>query len=255
MVNTEFSDTELMAYADGELKQERALELDLALSTDEDLAGRLALFTDTRTNISDAFAPMLDEPVPEALMQSIQKMADASDAAQAGGQSNVVSLSPKVPAPGRPSLWQMSIAASLALVVGVGTGFYFATQQLGDGLRITQFNDHNIINALSQTPSGQRHTLPSGSQLTMIATFIDGGGAVCREFEYAQPDRATLVAVTCFDQKWDVKFAVAAGFSSDTGFAPASSLETLDAYLQATNAQAPLSLEDEQKALAGLGLN
>ena len=50
MQTPEFTDEELMAYADGELDEARAMTLDQALAEDAGLADRLALFVDTRAS-------------------------------------------------------------------------------------------------------------------------------------------------------------------------------------------------------------
>lgn len=257
MSDVTFSDNELMAYADGELAEARASEIDFALVSDTALAERLALFVDTRARMSDAFAPMLDEPVPDALMQNIRKLAEESDAAQNApeeAESTIVAFRPRAAPPeaSRRPFWQMAVAATLALAIGLGAGIRLGDNQPTGGLQIAALSDPYIVSALSEMSSGERRLLDSGSEITIIATFLDEFGAVCREFEYDKPESATLVSVTCYDTEWRVKFAVAAAPANDTGYAPASSLAALDAYLLAIGAGAPLTLEDEAQALAKL---
>lgn len=257
MTDLTFSDSELMAYADGELPEARAAQIDLALAQDTTLADRFALFVDTRASVSKAFTAMLDEPVPDALMQSIRKIARESDtvrAEQEKAENTVVAFRRKStpPAFNRRPAWQMAIAASLLLAVGLGAGLYLGDTGATGSLQIAGLNDPNITEALSTLPAGERQVLASGSEISIIATFLDDTGAICREFEYDRSDRSTLVSVACFKTHWDVRFVVAAAPSGDTGFAPASSLATLDAYLEAIGAQAPLALAEEAETLARL---
>lgn len=251
-----FTDEELMAYADGELAEGRASEIDVALARVDALAQRLALFVDTRANVASAYAPMLDEPVPDELRRQVEELARKSDAdhPQAPQEDTVVAFRPKPAqnAAPRQSFWKMPLAASVALAIGVGTGLFLAGNQPTGGLQIAALDDPEIVRALTEMPAGDSKTLDSGSRIEVIATFLDDSGAVCREFEYDHAGGSTFVAVTCHDTTWDVKFVVAAAPSGDTGFAPASSLATLDAYLVAIGAQAPLSIQDEIKALSTL---
>jgi hypothetical protein len=109
----------------------------------------------------------------------------------------------------------------------------------------------DVAAALSQLASGDSRELPGAGRLTAIASFRDQAGSFCREVEHDALSGDTLVAVACRDGgRWAVRLAVAAGPAE--GFAPASSLETLDAWLAATGAGAPLAAADEAAALAGL---
>ncbi|MEM9107199.1 MAG: anti-sigma factor, partial [Pseudomonadota bacterium] len=82
-----------------------------------------------------------------------------------------------------------------------------------------------------------------------IASYRDAVETLCREFEVDRTDNSTIVAVACrADTQWEYRFTVVAG-QTNSGYAPASSLEALDAYLNAVGASDPLSPEDEAAAL------
>jgi anti-sigma factor RsiW len=244
----EFSDEELMAYADGELAEDRAAALDLALAADDALAERLALFTETRAILADALRPMLDDPVPAHLVQRVRDLAAADAAAQA---ANVVAFPAR---PQAPPIWQLPIAASIALAVGFGAGLMLRGQADPDApIQFAGTLDPALTEALDSLASGQSLTLASGARVEAIATFRSDDDAVCREFEYDHAGGTTVVSVVCHDgQDWQTRLAVAAAPADETGYAPASSMEALDAYLTATNAGATLSVEDEAAALSAL---
>jgi hypothetical protein len=102
-------------------------------------------------------------------------------------------------------------------------------------------------------PSGER-TNVAGGQFVAIASFRTADGDLCREFEFDAADRTTLVSVACRDgAAWDLRLAVVAPSADASGYAPASSMETLDAYLMAIGADAPLSAEEEAAAIEGEG--
>lgn len=253
MQNSGFDDEELMAYADGELDEDRAMALDQALVEDEALAERLAVFLDTRSIAKEAWAPALKEPVPDHLIQRVRDLAAAE--AQAQPDETVIAFPPPRAPQAQAPLWRMPLAASVALAVGLGAGLMLAPNTDGapGGIEIARLADPQIIAALDTVPSGDDLVLASGARVAPIATYFDGRQALCREFEFDRADGITIVSVACqSDGQWDVQLAIAAAPADDTGYAPASSLDALNAYLTASDAGAPLSLEAEAEALSGL---
>ncbi len=258
MSKTHFDDETLMAFADGELDDEMRLAVERAMETDDAIAARVALFAETGALSKQALGPLAAMPVPEALQADVKAMieseAPASD--DASRKDNVIPLA-RTPWHASPARWAMPLAASVALVIGGLAGFTIANAPGGGdvaGLQIAQFDQPGLLDALQAVPSGSEITLsPSGDRLRMIATFRDADDGLCREFEIDRGDRSTFVSVACrLTDTWDVQFAVAAASSSADGYAPASSLEALDAYLSAIGAGDPLSEADETAALAAL---
>ncbi|WP_415404827.1 anti-sigma factor family protein [Tateyamaria sp. SN3-11] len=247
---SEFTDEELMAYADGELAEDRASELDLALVEDTDLSDRLAMFVETRSLSKAALDEALNAPVPEHLVQFVR------DQAEADRQKTAETV---IPFPttqrSRGPAWALPLAASLALAIGLGAGLSLSPGGNSDlgSIEIATVQNPQITAALNTLPSGADNTLDNGARIALIATFYDGADTLCREFEYDRTDNMTIVSVACqADGQWDVQMAVAAAAATDTGYAPASSLDTLDAYLAATQAGPPLEPDAEAAALATL---
>lgn len=262
MSKPHFDDETLMAFADGELDAQTRLAVEKAMETDATIADRVALFAKTGALGKQALGPLADEPVPEALLANVKAMVDRAtqaDAEETAAQGNVIPLAAAARTPWHESTgrWAMPLAASVALVIGGLAGFYIANMPGEDataGLQIAQFNQPGLIDALHVVPSGSDITLPStGDRLRMIATFRDIDDALCREFEVDQDNRSTVVSVACrMTDSWEVRFAVAAASGSPDGYAPASSLQSLEAYLSAISAGDPLSQSDEKAALAAL---
>jgi hypothetical protein len=243
----------LMAYADGALSAEEAARVEAAMAEDEGLAERVALFADSRTAMKRAFGAA--PPVPEALAAKVRDLVAADAARRAAPApsnvpSNVVDLASRrrsVP------FWQVPLAASVALAVGLFGGWLGQPGPGGDsGLALAGLDDPALVGALESLPSGERVTLDSGAEFAAVATFRDGTGQLCREFEHGIADASTVVVACRGDQDWSVQVAVAAGAAEDEGYAPASSLEVLDAWMSASEAGAPLSAGDEAAALSAL---
>lgn len=262
MSTQQFDDETLMAFADGELDDETRQAVEKAMETDDEIVGRVALFAKTGALSKQALGPLSAEPVPDALLANVKAMIEdheRTDVEDVAKEDNVISLAVAARPPWHASStrWALPLAASVALVIGGVAGFYLANapgETQIDGLRIAQFDQPGLIDALQSVPSGSVTTLPStGDRLRMIATFRDAEDGLCREFEVDRDDRSTFVSVACrLTEAWEVQFAVAAASGSADGYAPASSLESLDAYLSAIGAGEPLSDVDEKAALAAL---
>jgi anti-sigma factor RsiW len=260
MIRCEFADETLMAFADGELDDATAAAIEKAMQPD--IASRVALFLETRIQVKEALMPVLDEPVPDRLSESVQRMIDEarrrSVPSHASEGARVVAFRARhnqaMPRP-RGS-WIMPLAASLvAVALGVGGYFFgFGSQNQPHGLEVAGQDSPALSEALGQVASGEEAALAgSTDRIRVVATFRDGTGSLCREFEIDSANRSTVISVACHsDHGWAVNFAVVAP-ARDGGYAPASSTEALDSYLAATGALEPLSREDEATALRSLG--
>lgn len=238
----DFPDETLMRFADGELPAQEAAVVEAAINADDALAERVAMFLETRMAAQQAFAPLADEPPPEALRQSVQVMVDASRAKRRASNRWL---------PANDWLPAAAAAALVAGVLGVGAGYWLGAPQQGGALALTTIEDSALTKALAATPSGSEANLPTG-RFRAIATLRDAGQTLCREFEIDRASGATEVAVACRESAgWTVRFAVAAAASSE-GYAPASSTEALDAYIESIGSPQPLDAEAEKAALAAI---
>jgi anti-sigma factor ChrR (cupin superfamily) len=247
MTGREFSDETLMRYADGELDEATAAELEAALAADERLARRLDTYVGTRSLAAQALRPLLEESVPASLRDSVEAMVASKRAADA----KVIPME-RASRPAWRRNAMLPLAASLAAMLGGFAGYWLAPggETAARGLQIGGIGDPELRQALVTAESGSEVNL-AGRRFRAITTFRDGIGGLCREFELDH-DRSTVVAVACAEgPAWNVNFAVAAPGDS-AGYAPASSTEALDAYLDAIEALAPLGPEEELAALQAL---
>lgn len=266
MSDMEFTDEILMAFADGELDDETTRLVETALETDDDLMARVAMFMETRAASSEALKPMLDEAVPDQLVENVRAMA-AKAAARDGGSwvadaasesasaDNIIAFrrpEPTAQTPRRPSSLMMALAASLLIVVG-GVGGYFAGgagRTDVEGPQVAGLVDPIVSAILDQRASGEEIVVGDG-QVRLVSTFKAGGEQICREYEMKRPDQPDFVSIACRSAAgWQTQLAIVTPETGE-GFAPASSLETVDAYLTSIGAGAPLEAEAEKTALAG----
>lgn len=249
MTNAPFTDEMLMAYADGEADEATAAAIETAMADDEALAEKVALFADSR-RLAKAALPL--SPVPAGLEQTVRRM--LADAAAAPAVEKVIPF--RRPDTQRPAAaaWRLPLAASIALVAGAIGGWVAGQLSTPSpaAIGITTLEKDAVLAALSTVPSGEERAL-DGGRFRAIASFADSDGRLCREFE-VDGQAGALVSVACrTNGRWDVRFAVATATAGD-GYAPASSLEALDAFLAASGAGEPMGAEAEAKALSDLSL-
>lgn len=255
MTGTDISDELLMRFADGELDAETSAEIERAMETDDELVARVALFIETRHAAKTAMKPLLEEPLPAELKAVVERMVADQVTAQNASGATVLPFQPRSANDRRASRWLAPMAASLAAVIA-GIGGYWlgrGTEPVPSGLLPLAVGSPALDAALVSVLSGEERQLQNSNQrFRAIATFRDSARALCREFELDSVDRSTVVSVACrTGAEWHVTFAVVAPGDSG-GYAPASSTETLDAYLSAIDAGPPLETAEEAKALSDL---
>ncbi|MEM8662982.1 MAG: anti-sigma factor [Pseudomonadota bacterium] len=254
MAPPHFSEETLMAYVDGVADAETQRAIEAAMADDADIEARVAMFRRTRARAQEALAPLLNEPVPQALKDRVLAAAAASANERTPLKDDSPTVVPFRQRFKRPQMargWEMAIAASVLIAVGIGGGYGIATleRDMAVGVQTADLGQAGLVAALNTLPSGAETMLGDGDRFRAIATFQVEGGALCREFEVDYKSTATLVAVACRDEgTWSANFTVAAQ-SADSGFAPASSLEALQAYLETIGAEAPMEPAAELEAL------
>lgn len=234
------NDETLMALADGEITGSQADRLHARIAEDAALAARFAMFVRTAGLARQAALENPGSELPDELVARIRSMGEASAKSlpERPDSFNVVPLRRFSTPQWRP----MAVAASLALAVGLGTGSYFSRTASSPEDPVLSAG---IIGSLDRVPSGEAVMLEDGRSLTVTASFMDGSGTFCREYEAMKPDQGGYVAIACRkDEDWTLRFAVALAGQTG-GYAPASSLEVLDAALATMGAQEPMTTDEE----------
>jgi hypothetical protein len=182
-----WSDDTLMAFVDNELDDRERARLKLALSADAGLRRRVGAMMQQRQRVEAAYAPVLDEPVPDRLAGLLRAPAPAS----APAQGLVVDLD-KVRTARAPrrrlSPWLQWGGMAAALLVGVLVGMHL------DGLGIPgagpvpglqEGRDGRLVagGAVDKALSSQLASEPvAGAPVAVQLSFVDKGGSYCRTF-------------------------------------------------------------------------
>jgi hypothetical protein len=251
----------LMAYVDGELAPDEAARVERRLATDAAARAQVDGLRASAALARQAFEADLAPPVPPALRGAVeQAIAHARGQARRptaatdrrdGNRGGAQRIGRWLAALGLDLRPAGAIAAGGALVLAS-----VAAYQLGRaggeppvaGVQLVAAGERPAFDAaLAGARSGERRVLPSGARIELIATFITGGGALCREFRLAR-GAGDALAVACRDgDAWRV--GVAALAPAAGSYTPAASpAAAVDAYLGSIGAQ-PLSAADEAARL------
>jgi hypothetical protein len=207
-------DEMLIAYLDGELDEAGMAAVDAALATDATLVDRLEAHAALAERVRAAYAPVVDEPVPEALTALIRpRTAEVVDLAER-----------RRPSPTR--VWWGAIAASL--VVGVMLVGRELPLPFADPIGHDMTAHGRLAKALTVQASG-----PGKGGVEIGLTFKDRAGRYCRTFAV---DRTSGLA--CREDKgWKVEVAADQPAGPKSEFRQAASttaapvLEKVDALI------------------------
>ena len=243
-----FTDEELMAYADGQCDPDVAARIEAAAAHNPDIAKRIALFTNTTHMLKQAMPPKADASRDDDLAAIIRKL-EKPDAAPSK-PDNVVQF-PRREKP-KPQWWQQAGAAAAVLIVVLAGSYLMSTPGPGPGpkpvgqqiMALTA----DVEAVLGNQPSGSV-TKTAAGDVTVIASFDDGKGHFCREYELAVAAQPKLTGVACkAGESWQNKL-LATMPSTGESFTPAGSAQALEAYLNASGMIEPLTPEAEKELL------
>jgi hypothetical protein len=228
------NDETLSAFLDYELPDTEMEQVRLALETDDELVMRLAELSEVDALLKQHANLIDQQPLSEALAKIVAKLQS----------NNVVQL----------SAWQrvkqsanksLAIAASIAIVFGVGTARYMQTQS--NPSLVAQ----NIATALDTQLSTDAITQANGATFKANLSFANLQGEFCRQYEVAVPAN-TNVAIACKTADgWQVKAQLQQGKSGNgSQYQTASSNAPLEQVIDQMISGAPLNAKQEQQAIA-----
>ena len=161
----------LGAYVDGELDDAAREAFERALAADPQLARRVETQRRLRLALDSAFAPTLDEPLPERLLR----------AAQGHGPGTVV---PMQTASGRATRWQTPHwwAMAASLVVGAVLGRQVLAPH-GDATLLSTGPEGVVATGLLAKALSQQLAADRRSVVQIGLSFRAKSGEYCRTFE------------------------------------------------------------------------
>ena len=239
-----FDEQTVAAYVDGELDAAARTLVETAARADPDLAARLKAQQDLKALLAGHYAPVVEEPVPERLLETVRRRAPAS-----AEVVNLATRRPSAPQGGKPPL-RLPVWAGMAacLVVGLTVG---RLSQRPSAIALNGGADQPLVAAgpLARALDGQLAAETSGP-IRIGLSFRDRAGVYCRTF---QPNgREGLAGLACReDSGWRLR--VASPVATQASSYRTAGSETPPAVLSAVDDMidgAPLDARGERDAKA-----
>lgn len=212
---------QLMAYADGELHGVELALVEAALAGDAEARATVERHRALRSKLSGAFAPVLDEPVPQRLI----------DAAKAEPKTpNVVDLAA---VRAQKLGWSRREWGAMAACLLVGLMFGAGALRKPDGMIVASNGALYAEGALERALDTQL-AADAGKAVRIGLTFRDGDGDACRTFVTGG---GALNGLACREgETWQVETTVAGARKAPSEFRTAA-VETPPAILSAVEAK------------------
>jgi anti-sigma factor ChrR (cupin superfamily) len=184
------SEETLMAYADGELDAATRASVEQAMQSDPDIGKRIARHRALREAMQGAFSSVLEEPVPNRLLDAARGRTAASTGAVIDLSSAREAARQRTSAPRR---WQPAAMAA-SLLIGLGLGFFawhsprvLIGSGAGGGLVASATLAEALSTQLSDDRSAERVAITGLS-------FRDKSGEYCRTFSLTGADASSGLA-------------------------------------------------------------
>lgn len=199
-----FSDETLMAFVDGELDAATSAALNAAIAKDSELAARVERHRKLRLAVDAAFEPVLQEPMPERLLDAARGAAATPIEPRQENAATVRSARPAWRLRAWTGFEWGAIAASTALGVLLGGAFFDGSWREAPigGVAADLVADQgqllargSLARALSEElASAQASDAPARIGLTFVST----AGEYCRTFTLERAtDVASLAGLAC----------------------------------------------------------
>lgn len=169
--NSTISQETIVAYVDGELDDAARAKVEAVAATNKVVAADIAAHQRLRAQLAAAFGPIVDEPVPDALLQT----------AAAPAEADVIAFKPR-PAVSRPQLMQFGAMAA-CLVAGVLLSLAFTGQRGDFSAGRSGLTARGDLARALDTHLAADDTVTGQARIGM--TFRDSEGSLCRTFTTA----------------------------------------------------------------------
>lgn len=224
----------LSAYLDGEMSDADAAAFEARLEAEPEL---MALVADQRAvdeRITQALAPLAEEPVPAELLQQLGLAAPLA--------ATRSSAAPPVAANDNRGFRRYAIGIGGAVAASLAAVLLIVPREAASP-------PHDLSFALETSPSGQSVRLADGARITPTLTVRAADGRYCREYRAAQG-----LGLACRNPAggWTVTATGAGAGPADAGsiaVAAGPSDASLDAAYRRLGASDPLDARAEEQLL------
>ncbi len=242
------SDEQIMAWVDGELPEDEALEIEQALEGDREAQQKAEIFRRSTAVLKAAFDDSLHEQVPEKLIRTIREHPSPRRAIRKDGFwaafLRFPSLSPA-----------LAFAMAIVLCAGILTG-YLLFGPSGSAPFPVLPAGVPFSRGLEKTASGNSFYMAGGNlKVTPVLSFRDNARRYCRQYEVESlhgGKRQWAQGVACRDRqgRWHTRVYIPsvpeqpASQNADS-YVPAAGEDPMESVLDRMMAGPPLTAEQE----------
>jgi len=252
MSDRQLTDDELLsALLDGALSPDDAARLEHRLEREPALRARLEALERANTAVRDAYAGVVDEPLPKQLLDLL--------ATEKAAANNVVPLAARQSRERRSFVPPTTaLAASIALAIGVALGIVLAPgRQAPDAIELAAEGGAlapgtALFELLERVPSAASRELSAGVTATPVLTFGTADGGFCREVHVASTESTTQMLACRRDGAWRLAHtSYAVSTTTDGVFRPASGPSpAMDAAIEELIDGVPLDAAVERELMS-----
>lgn len=236
----QFTNEELMTFADGEADPALKSALAAALERDRALAERLEIFRSTARSLKHAFPPQTDREADRKIAAAMQEALRAENAT-AHRESSIIAF------PARRTLfenrWVGAAAAAVILGIGLVSG-YLAGQRTLPAVQFAAGAAADMAEAFAKLASGSSVQV-EGGKLTLIATYRSARGELCREYELDAPAPGKMTGLACIHANEWRTIAQIFSETEGAGYIPAGEDELVEALAARAGMTGPLTEAEE----------
>ena len=250
MTEARFTDDELLSsLLDGALSPADAVRLQQRLEREPELRARFEAFERANTTVRDAYAGVVNEPLPKELLDLLARENATGD--------NVVPLAARPMRERRSFTLTTALAASIALALGIALGILVAPGRgVPDVIELAAQGGAvapgtALFEVLEGVPSAETRELAAGVAATPVLTFGTADGAYCREVDVASSEGTTQMLACRRDGAWRLAHtSYVVSVSTDGVFRPASGPSpAIDAAIDELIDGAPLDAAAERELI------
>ncbi len=239
------TDEILNAYLDGELSVDDIAEVAAQIKKSSELAKRIENMRLNDKSIAETYHAIDTKPMPDSIMEMLEEFPES--------QKTVLPFRKKTSVRASAPIWQMAIAASIMLFIGLGTGRYIMPSVSVTDISAGIIGPENTLYAvLENQPSAIAVALTANNDTLVIPsmTFRTSDNSYCREYIVTTQKSSTQNVACRIENNWVVKLSVGAQgkLSPESGlYQTASQTDNplINSYIQGLMMDDALSAEDE----------
>ncbi|VAV87729.1 hypothetical protein MNBD_ALPHA02-956 [hydrothermal vent metagenome] len=217
------TDEILTAYLDGELAVDDIADVARQIDCSPELARRIKDLRRNDASVAQAYQAIDSKPMPAGILDMLDKFPQSQGKEPVEDVATVLPFKEKSTIRTQAPIWQMAMAASVMLFVGLGAGRYLVPPEPASADNIlAQQNtgmigpENNLFAVLESQPSAVPVTLAASGDTVVLPsmTFKTGDNRYCRAYSVTGRKSSSQNVACRVENAWVVKISVGSAGTS-----------------------------------------